>query len=110
MLRFQPTVRVSYLDAELATILKHASVFGLRAGKTVVVFSVEDLKHMDGSLHYFSLAVDLDVEGNVRADLEGLYAWLRRWLPSGYDVVFEDNHVHVEYDQHRPDALAPAPK
>lgn len=107
MLQFQPTVRIGFFDHQLAEILKHASVWSLQSGKNVVVFSVADLTHSQGSLHPFSLAIDLDVLGNDRKDLESLYQWLRRFLPMPYDVVFENNHVHVEYDQHRPDAIAP---
>lgn len=106
MLQFQPNVRIGYFDHQLAEVFKHASIWSLKNGKNVVVFSIEDLTHSQGSLHSFSLAVDLDVLGNVTADLQALYQWLRRYLPTTYDVVFENNHVHVEYDLHRPDALA----
>lgn len=108
MLLFQVNVRISYFDHQLAEILKHSSVWSLRTRKDVVVFSIEDLTHSQGSLHPFSLAVDLDVAGNALKDLQDLYAWLRRYMPAGYDVIFEGNHVHVEYDTHRADALARA--
>lgn len=108
MIQFRDTVRIGYFGEELAHVLHHASIWSLAAGKNVYVYSVADLTHSQGSLHPYSLALDLDVVGNVRDDLEGLYQHLRRFVRAGYDVVFEDNHVHVEFDTHRIDALAPA--
>ena len=106
MLQFNATARISYFGDELATVLRHTSIAALKHQIPVIVFSVEDLTHSQGSLHPFSLAVDLDVANGKRSDLEKLYGWLRRYLPAGYDVVLEPNHVHVEFDTHRPDALA----
>lgn len=103
MLQFQPTVRIGYLGPELANILATASIFGLTCPHPVVVFSIQDLTHGAGSLHPRGLAVDLDVLGNDPADLKDLYQWMRTRMPAGYDVLFENNHVHVEYDLHRPD-------
>ena len=55
--------------------------------------------------HPFDAGWDLDTVGDVRADTEALYEYLRVWLPAGYDVVFEDTHVHVEWDMQRRSAL-----
>jgi hypothetical protein len=109
VLQFQPTVRVQYFSHALAEILTVASLWGLQHQKTVVVYSINDLTHNPGSLHPYDLAVDLDVLGNVQTDLNSLYAFLRVHMRENYDVVFESNHVHVEYDLHRPNALPVAP-
>lgn len=105
MLQFDPGVRIGYFGLELAIPMRLASVWALTYNKPVIVFSVQDKTHNPGSLHPFGLAIDFDVVGNVKADLDALYAWLRVWIPAGYDVVFEDTHVHVEWDMKRPNAL-----
>lgn len=107
MLKFDPGVCVQVFAPAMATAIHHASIWGVKTGRVVIVFSMNDRTHNPGSLHPFDLAIDLDVAGNNSDDLKSLYQWLRRWLDPGYDVIFENNHVHVEYDVKRPDAVAP---
>jgi hypothetical protein len=106
MIQFQPTVRIGYFNSAMQRVLELASIHGLRITKNVVVFSMNDLQHNPGSLHPLDCAVDLDVLGNDVNDLKALYEFLRVQLPPGYDVIFEGNHVHVEFDAHRPSATA----
>lgn len=103
MLRFKPEVRISYLDERLACPLTLATVWSLRNRIDVEVNSIEDgaSVHMTGSLHGYGLAIDFDTTGDKRPDLESLAEWFRRHLPPQYDVVFEGDHVHVEWDTHR---------
>jgi len=64
------------------------------------ITSITDGEHGIDSLHRFGLAIDID----FREDQFGLDAgeWLaediRSALGPDYDVVFEHNHVHVEFD------------
>lgn len=104
MLRFKPEVRISYLDDRLATLFAGACLWSLRARVDVEVNSVEDgaSVHMTGSLHAYSLAVDFDTVGDKRADTLALAEWFRRQLPPQFDVIFEGDHVHVEWDARRP--------
>lgn len=104
MIQFDAGVRIGFFNDRLGEIFQHASVWSLATNKPVVVFSVQDKTHGATSLHPFGLAVDLDVLGNVDADLRALYAWMRVHMPSGYDVIFEGNHIHVEYDTKRSDS------
>jgi hypothetical protein len=91
-------------------VLFQASIAALEEGFDVYVTSMQDKTHGPVSLHPFGLAIDLGVAGNVPAQLEKLFSRLARRLPPTYDVVFEGNHVHVEYDPHRAvkDATPPA--
>lgn len=107
MLKFKPEVRISYFDERLAAPLAGACLWSLRNRIDVEVNSIEDGPgvHMATSLHYAGLAIDLDTAGDKAPDTQALAEFLRRWLPPGYDVLFENSHVHVEYDAHRPALL-----
>lgn len=104
MMRFKPDVRVRLCRDELALVLREASQWSLLERIDVEVNSIDDGAdvHMAASLHGRSLAVDLDTVGDKAADTQALAEHLRRALPPGYDVLLEADHVHVEYDTHRP--------
>ncbi|MCA1834332.1 MAG: hypothetical protein LC750_16680 [Actinobacteria bacterium] len=103
-IQFKPEVRIVELTAAIADVLVLAGRWSLRANVGVEVNSIDDGAgvHQAGSLHGSSLAIDLDTVGDRPADLEALAEWLRRTLPAGYDLVYEGDHVHVEWDPHRP--------
>jgi hypothetical protein len=107
MLRFEPTVRIVYFSEPLSKTLHLASVWALVSRLGVVVNSIDDLQHGVGTLHGFSLALDLDTEGDRPEDLPKLHGYLARHLPPGFDVLLEKDHVHVEWDTHRPRPPAP---
>lgn len=104
MLRFKPEVRIGDFDERLYVVLRECCQWSYRKNIDVEINSIEDGAgvHMATSLHQFGLAVDIDTVGDKPADTQSIAEWMRRRLPAGYDVVFESNHVHVEYDPHRP--------
>lgn len=103
MLRFKPEVRIGYFQPMLYHILEAATLFALRHRIDVEVNSINDGQavHRAESLHGFDLAVDLDTVGDRAPDLELLANELRRVLHPQYDVIFEGDHVHVEWDARR---------
>lgn len=111
MLRFQPGVEIAYWNPRLNDIFTYASAWGALRGLRVDVNSIDDKTHGAGTLHGWSLAVDLDTEGDRHDDLGRLFGFLARYLPDEYDVVLEKDHVHVECDLGRrpPPSVAPAP-
>lgn len=108
MIRFLPTVRLVELPDELCRVLQLAALWSLRAGVDVDVNSVDDGRHGASTLHGASLAVDLDPATDTAEHTRGLAVFLARRLPPGFDVVFEADHVHVEYDSGR--RVPPAPR
>lgn len=104
MLRFKPEVRIEFLGHQLTQILATACIWSMRRRIDVEVNSVDDAApgRASTTLHGDSVAVDLDTFGDRRDDLNGLAEYLRRQLAAGFDVVLEADHVHVEYDPHRP--------
>jgi hypothetical protein len=77
------------------------TVFGVFQKYNVIptVTSACDSKHMDGSLHYKGLGWDFRVWG--LPDPEKVTQEIKRLLQDAdyhYDVIFEKDHIHIEYD------------
>lgn len=100
-IRFKPEVRAVAWTPQLALILARASDWSLRSGVDVEVNSIDDGTHGVTTLHGLSIAIDLDTVGDLRKDLVLLHQFLAAVMPQEYDVVWEDDHVHVEMDVRR---------
>lgn len=103
MLSFKAEVRIVDLSDPLVALLRAAAVWSLRSGVRVEVNSIDDGPgiHKPGTLHGWSLAADLDTDGDRIADTRALGGYLQRVLPAPWDVVIEDDHIHAEWDMHR---------
>jgi hypothetical protein len=66
-----------------------------RHGESLVLLHTYDGQHKTGSLHYKHRAVDLGLPGGIRYPIE---EELNLILGSEYDVIFESDHVHIEWD------------
>jgi uncharacterized protein YcbK (DUF882 family) len=64
----------------------------------VVVTAGTDGKHMTGSKHYEGAALDFRTSNLSNDELKTFTSQLKSRLGSGYDIVTEDDHLHVEYD------------
>lgn len=107
MLRFKPEVRIREFTGALAVVLTMASQWSLITGIDVEFNSIDDSigVHVATTLHGWSLAADVDTAGDKFADTKALGEYYRRMLPPGFTVLLEKDHVHVEWNMHRP-ALA----
>lgn len=101
MIRWKADVFSHVFRLETALALHHASVWSEIAGVGVVVNALADSGHSGNSLHAWDLAVDIDTDGDRLSHLAQLHGYLARILPPGYDVVLENDHVHVEWDVKR---------
>ena len=82
MLRLLPII--DYITSELC-------------GRTAIITSTTDGSHMSGSLHYKGLAVDLRTR-DLSLDVQKRYYFALNYaLLKLCDVVFESDHIHVEY-------------
>lgn len=72
----------------LAMVIARTLFFGME------VTSVRDGVHMEGSLHYVGRAFDFVHPMMSRASA----LRLRGHLGPQYDVIFEEDHIHVEFD------------
>ena len=103
MIRFKPEVRVGHFNAHLFVVLEAASWWSVLHKVDVQVTSINDpaAGRVANSLHSFDLAVDLDPLSDTPSDRQSLADHFGRHLDPQFDVVFERDHVHVEYDTRR---------
>lgn len=66
--------------------------------KEIVITSVLDGVHSEKSLHYKGLAFDMRTFIYKSDEIEKLMAMVKYMLGPNYDVVLEDDHIHVEFD------------
>lgn len=86
-------------EAVMAVIV--ADVIWKLFNQELVVTSVLEGKHKVDSLHYTGNAVDFRTRYFTDEEKSLVYALLKKVLlniDSDYDVIFEETHIHVEYD------------
>lgn len=59
--------------------------------ENLYITSIRDGNHSPGSLHYDGLAFDIRYGNASKEKMQAV-------LGTGWDVVFESNHIHCEYD------------
>ncbi len=64
----------------------------------VITSGSESDKHAPNSLHYKNNAVDLRTYDLTQAQIAAVASNLSTSLGNNYDVVIENNHIHMEYD------------
>ena len=85
--------------APLDAAIKISSVvYGWFGQSTLTVTSLRDGKHMTHSLHERGYAADLRTFTVDAPQHQALLAAIKGQLGSSYDVVLEEDHIHVEYD------------
>jgi len=80
----------------VVAMLVCSSVFG-KLGQELVITSVVEGKHKDGSLHYSGQAFDLRTRNMSRYRARLITAELKHRLPTDFDIILESNHIHIEY-------------
>lgn len=66
---------------------------------TMVVTSLVDGQHKQGSLHYVGRAADIRTHDFTEPEKQRVFQALRLLLDKrGFDVVLESDHIHMEYD------------
>lgn len=98
-------VKLAGLRPQIVVALLVAEALWREYKTALVVTSGSDGKHKVGSKHYSGDAVDLRVwnlPGYDATDTSGsvkqIAAELGRRLGDEFDVVYEGDHLHVEYD------------
>ena len=72
----------------------------------VWVTSANDGRHSDKSLHYKNQAFDIrifNIIGDVHREAKEWAERMQAALGPDYDVVYEKDHIHVEYDPDVPE-------
>ncbi|MBI5417587.1 hypothetical protein HZA55_06530, partial [Candidatus Poribacteria bacterium] len=73
-------------------------VFNSVAERDAIVTYTINGTHSSGSLHYQGNAIDLRTRDLNRGQIGQATQQLRDSLGNNYDVIFEDDHIHIEYD------------
>lgn len=96
-MRLKPGVKITLLRPPMMfALLAAEGVFYRNGSREVVVTSGEDGEHMEKSLHYLGLAVDVRRPDDAMVPF--IMRGLREALGPDFDVVDERNHIHIEYD------------
>ena len=90
---FEPEI-VRILDAarETAPMMERGTIW---------ITSANDSRHHDDSLHYKDRAFDIrifNIIGDVHREAKDWAVRLQEALGPDYDVIYESNHIHVEFD------------
>jgi formylmethanofuran dehydrogenase subunit B len=104
VLSFKDGVSVRGVRNEITLAIVTAVTIFSEHGYDCVVTSVVDGEHSWGSLHYRGDAVDFRIKHVVTNNgswdddkIRKIFEAIKAALPDDYDVVLEDDHIHVEF-------------
>lgn len=94
------TVKINgaHFNPEIVRILQVACDTAPKELTSIWVTSANDSSHMDGSKHYSNEAFDFRIWGLFGEQAKTWAERMQRALGENYDVVFEGDHIHVEWD------------
>ena len=64
----------------------------------VHITSILGGRHLPYSWHYWGRAIDVSVKGVDKDKLDKLVVTMRRELGSQYDVIYDQDHIQIEFD------------
>lgn len=70
----------------------------LKHGRELVITSIMDGKHKEGSKHYIGQAFDTRTRYFSNDDRDKVASEIAEALGDDYDVVIESTHLHIEHD------------
>jgi len=88
-------VDISRLTRDARRALNYVSDYFAKFSVDMIVTSTFEGNHSPGSLHYSNNAFDIR---NPSKSKHFDYSHLLSIMPPAYDVVFEKDHIHIEYD------------
>ena len=96
-------------DTVVLTGLRPEMLFAIRVAEAVydpvdlVITSVNDGRHSATSLHYAGCAVDIRTR-NLPSEIAAVdvAAQIKDALNIDFDVLFEGDHIHIEWQPRRP--------
>lgn len=94
MIRLKPGVRAAGIRPEIVLAIQVAEGIWHAQGRELVVTSLTDGHHSRTSLHYAGAAADFRIWD---IDAERASRELADALGEDYDVVFEGDHIHCEF-------------
>lgn len=95
---FKSSVSVVSVQCVVFDIIIAAFSVSTLLGYDLIVTSISDGTHKIGSKHYIGEAVDIRTFHMFAEDRRLFVSRLQSILGSGFDVVLEKDHIHVERD------------
>lgn len=95
------SVKIHGIRPELVYALHVADMLYMEYGQELVITSLNDGEHAPTSLHYAGCAADLRSRYFSEKSARQLADELNKKLGIDFDVIFEANHIHVEYQPRR---------
>lgn len=99
MLQFKEGVQLTVTKA-VNEILRGVEAVYRKFDVPCVVTSGTDGVHGEQSKHYTAEALDFRIRDLKPEQRDALVKLCQQRLGQGFDVVLEQNHLHVEYDDH----------
>jgi uncharacterized protein YcbK (DUF882 family) len=103
----KPGVQIAGLRREMQMAIDYAEDVYEKFGHTLIMTDgYDDQKkivrgRVKNSKHYSGEAFDIRI-WNVGADLHRIFGRLKKGLePLGFDILLENDHIHIEYDPKR---------
>lgn len=91
-------VQMAGLQLPMRKVLKEAEKLWKEHGKELVVTAALDGAHSAGSYHYYGYALDFRTRYFSKNIAMAIAAKLGDRVGRGYTVVFEGNHIHVQFN------------
>jgi len=88
-------VDISRLNREIRRSLSRVEAVYNEHIEEFVITSTFEGNHGAGSLHYSNDAYDVRLPFN---EIQEVFNVIKETLGNPYDVVFERDHIHIEYD------------
>ena len=101
MYKVKEGVNITYLKYVLKNKLNEIALVcklinGVHYEMTIT--SGNDGVHMKNSKHYTNEAIDIRTRDMEESKKILTQLWLKKWLGLNYDVILENDHIHIEYD------------
>lgn len=96
-LRFKEGVFLKGLQPEMLIAIDLCLLTFNEMALTMTLTSCRDGKHSDYSHHYKGLGIDIRV-WDIKNRIDSVCERLRERLGPEYQVINEEDHIHVEYD------------
>jgi len=91
-------VKMAGLQLPMRKVLKEAEKLWKEYGQELVVTSALDGTHSAGSFHYYGYALDFRTRYFTKETAQKIAGKLQFILGDKYLVLFEGNHIHVQFN------------
>ena len=101
MFALKSGVDVSGLRIQMMMAILVAQCIYDEEGVDLIITSANDSHHSLTSLHYDGAAIDIRTRELTEGRGPEVARILKSWLNKDYDVLFEGDHIHVEWQPRR---------